>query len=199
MSIACQTSSTDAPPDHHVPGEPGVWVLIGLELAIFSVLFAAYVVTWADHPRAFEGGATLTHRDLGALNTAILLTSSLSAAIASAEVVAGRFHAARRAVIVTAGLGLAFIVVKAAEYTDLIGDDLTPRTDEFWMYYYVLTGLHLLHVVVGLGALAFAARWLRRDPTPAAPADVRSTLSYWHMVDLLWILIFSFVYIGSHA
>lgn len=179
------------------PGEAGVWVLIGGELLIFALLFGAFVVTWGDHPEDFRS-AGVTHEELGAANTVVLLTSSLFAALAANAARAGATARARRLVLATAAMGVVFAVVKGWEYSDLLGNGFMPTTDSFAMYYYVLTGLHLLHVAIGLLVLAFVVTQLQKAGSGVwAARHVGSGISYWHMVDLIWVLLFPLLYLAA--
>ncbi len=174
-------------------------MLVLAEVSIFTVVFGAFVVEWSRNP-SFATSAAQAHVTLGILNTVVLLTSSLTAAEVVARV--GDRHGARnpiRPLLATAALGVVFILVKIYEYTSLVREGLTPLTDSFGMYYYVLTGLHLTHVLLGLGALAIAHRALvradgHRDRTLIT---TRSAMIYWHMVDVLWLFLFPLVYLAA--
>lgn len=196
------TSITVAPPLRrgagHAPGEPGMWLLIAGEIAMFTILFAGFVTVWGQAPAAFASAAD-TALTIGVANTVILLTSSLCVATGVHAIRHGDIRSARRWVIAAGSLGLGFMALKSIEYGIEIGHGFTPGTNEFWMYYYVITGMHLVHVVIGLGALTFAVRCLS-GPTAFSGRTVQhveSSAAYWHMVDVLWIVIFPLVYLAA--
>ncbi len=182
----------------HGPGEPGVWLLVGGELVVFTILFAAFVTVWSDHPGAFASAAQ-TSLVIGTLNTVLLLTSSAIVATGVHAARAGRIPAARRCVRAAASAGWGFVVLKAVEYGIEWTAGMTPATSPFWMYYYAITGLHLAHVLIGLALLGFALRALSDTALPSARAlqHLESSATYWHMVDVLWIVIFALVYLAA--
>jgi nitric oxide reductase NorE protein len=178
-----------------IPGELGTWLFIGGELLVFAVLFVAYLEVRAEQPRAFTDAQGSLSLALGTVNTVVLLTSSWLAAAVPRALAAGDRAAARGLVRATLACGLLFVVLKSAEWIDKVGSGATPASGDFFMWYFVLTGLHMLHVLVGLGALLFVLRALRRQPDPAVvERDAESAVSYWHLVDLLWVALFPLLY-----
>lgn len=181
-----------------LPGESGVWLVVGGELAVFTLVFGAFVHTWAGHRSAF-GSAAETSMPIGAVNTVLLLTSSAAIATGVQWARDGRVREARRCVIASLVLGLGFVALKSVEYGIELREGWTSATNPFWMYYYAITGLHLAHVLVGLAALRFAARTLA-GPTAFSSRSVQhleSCATYWHLVDVLWIVIFPLVYLAA--
>jgi nitric oxide reductase NorE protein len=181
-------------PRNHVPGEEGVWVFIGGDLIAFAVFFVTYAVAQRQEPVLFETAQGLLDRGLGLLNTLILLTSSLCVALAVAAV---RRHdpRARFFLLGAIGLGAGFVVVKAFEYSAKIAQGFTLNTNSFSIYYYMFTGIHLVHVLIGLGALCFTlSRFDRTGGTPSL-ALIEGSGAFWHLVDLLWIVLFALLYL----
>jgi nitric oxide reductase NorE protein len=181
-------------PRNHVPGEEGVWVFIGGDLIAFAVFFVTYAVAQRQEPVLFETAQGLLDRGLGLLNTLILLTSSLCVALAVAAV---RRHdpRARFLLLGAIGLGAGFVVVKAFEYSAKIAQGFTLNTNSFSIYYYMFTGIHLVHVLIGLGALCFTlSRFDRTGGTPSL-ALIEGSGAFWHLVDLLWIVLFALLYL----
>jgi cytochrome c oxidase subunit 3 len=177
----------------------------------FGGMFTAYVVYRALHPEAF--GHASRHLDvaLGTLNTAVLIGSSLTMALAVRAAQLG----ARGMVawlLLTAGLGTAFLVVKVSEYAHKLHEGLlpgprfaytgpdAPQAELFFFVYFTMTGLHALHMVIGLGLLAWlAVRASRGRFGPAYHTPVEMTGLYWHFVDVVWIFLFPLLYlIGRH-
>lgn len=187
------------PASPRMPGEPGIWVFIGGDAIVFSVLF----VTMAVHSRADSLGFAAAQQDLGLaiglINTLILLTGSL--------LVAGAVHTARTAsdvgktVLLTRGAALTgglFLANKAYEWGHLFHQGLGVYSNEFMMFFFVLTGIHGIHVLLACTALLFQAGHMRNKGITAN--TVRGLVSvglFWHLVDLLWIVLFAQLYLLS--
>lgn len=180
----------------HIPGEPGVWVFIFGDLMVFCLLFGVFVFYRAQDVELFAQSQATLNQHYGAFNTLLLLASSWFV-VMGVDAARGARRALAPPLFAGAFLcGVGFGVVKFLEYGEKIGAGITLTTNDFYMYYYMLTGLHFVHVVIGLGVLA--AMWLRVR-RPAADAGDRRMLesgaSYWHMVDLLWIVLFPLIYL----
>jgi nitric oxide reductase NorE protein len=105
-------------------------------------------------------------------------------------------HVAPRLMFSAAGVGVCFVVIKAIEYHEITAAGITPGTNEFFMYYFVLTGLHLAHVMVGLTVLSALALLVRNQAlTRTHVAYVEGGACFWHLVDLLWIVIFPLLFL----
>lgn len=189
----------DPPAGRRVPGEVGIWVLIGGELAAFSAFFLVFAQYRGLDPQLFQSSHLLLDRGIGLANTIILLTSSLFVALGVQRVRDGRDGAALwlKAALACGG---AFAALKIFEYSQKVAAGITPLTDDFFMYYFAFTGVHLLHVVIGSGALAFAIASCRREASPTRTLIVECAGIFWHLVDLLWIILFALFYLaGGHA
>jgi nitric oxide reductase NorE protein len=183
----------------HVPGESGIWVLIGGELAAFSAFFLVFAYYRGLAPELFEASHLLLDRSIGLVNTIILLTSSLFVALGVQRVRDGREGAALRLRAALA-CGIAFGALKLFEYWAKVSAGITPLTNDFFMFYFAFTGVHLLHVVIGSGALLFAIGACRRDPSPGRTMIAECAGIFWHLVDLLWIILFALFYLaGGHG
>lgn len=171
-----------------LPGNPLMWVLILSEMLVFAAAFGLYAWMRAGERELFDASQRLLDPLMGGINTLVLLTSGLFAALAVEAIARGRVQRCRRWLLATMGLGVVFCVVKVIEYADKFGAGLTPDTDTFFAFYYLLTGFHFAHVLFGLGILALVA-W--RTTT----ANVETATAFWHMVDLIWILLYPLVYL----
>ncbi|WP_051471213.1 cytochrome c oxidase subunit 3 [Patulibacter minatonensis] len=181
----------------HVPGEIGIWVFILLDLATFAALFAAFLHDRGGDAELYAASQAKLSQDFGALNTLILLTSSLLVVAGVRGIRAGRLREARLALYGAVACALAFCVVKVFEWGGKFADDITPTTNGFWEYYFGLTGIHLFHLLIGLGVLTFMLRRTRKAQlTGADVANVETGASFWHMVDLIWIVIFPLLYLA---
>lgn len=181
----------------HVPGEPGIWVLLFGDMAVFTILFAVYLHQRGQKADLFAQSQDELNRAFGALNTLVLLTSSLLVVLATRALRTERLrHRATQLTLAGVGVGACFVVIKAFEYHEKIAAGITPSTNEFFMYYFVLTGLHLAHVIVGLGVLLALSRLARKSvPTTTHIAFFEGGACFWHMVDLLWIVIFPLLFL----
>jgi nitric oxide reductase NorE protein len=181
----------------HVPGEPGLWLLLFGDLTIFSILFAAYLIRLNHNKLEFAVAQERLERGFGVINGLVLLTSSILIVFASRAMRRDdQRHLAGRLTIAGAAVGASFVVIKAVEYYRMISSGLTPSAGDFYMWFFVLTGLHLAHVILGLVILTVLSVFARQ----AEPSSIRITLfeaggCFWHMVDLLWILIFSLLFL----
>ncbi|KAA1030439.1 cytochrome c oxidase subunit 3 family protein [Pseudonocardia sp. EV170527-09] len=180
----------------HVPGEPGLWILVLGDMTVFAVFFATYLVVRGGDPAGFDAAQARLDPVPGVVNTLVLLLSSL---LVVRAVQAVRMGAARRATVLLGGAiacGVTFSVIKAFEWGAKFGAGITPNTHEFFMYFFVLTGLHWLHVLAGLVALVLMTAACRRpDRLPGRLPLIEGAACFWHMVDLLWIVLFPLLYL----
>jgi nitric oxide reductase NorE protein len=180
-------------PRTHLPGDGHMWVMVIGDMVVFAGYFIIFMIYRAMTPEAFLSSQQHLSIDLGAVNTVILLTSSWFIAC---SVLAARSGDHERAIRLTYGGGLCgtlFIAIKSYEWWAKITDGHT-NSDMFFSFYYVITGVHLVHVVIGLIVLGVTVRELR-NPARRRVSMVESGAVYWHMVDLLWIVIFALLYV----
>lgn len=174
-------------------GRLAMWLLIASELAIFGGLIAVYIMFRFRHP---EWGIAASHTStpMGALNTFFLLTSSLTIVLAHDAANAGKIKSAVRYMLVTLGFGFGFLVVKSIEYSTEISHGYTITAELFWSFYYLMTGLHALHVIAGMTAIFVVMLGVRKNKNLHR---VEYAGLYWHLVDLVWILLFPLLYIAQ--
>ncbi|MCP2281033.1 cytochrome c oxidase subunit 3 [Nocardia amikacinitolerans] len=190
------TPTDDPNAPRRVPGEEGLWVFILGDMTIFALLFGAFLLARRDHPAEFASGGTELNIAYGTANTIVLLTSSVLVASAAQAHRAHRAAAATALLLGAIGCGLVFVVLKVFEWSEVLGEHPHPADNPFYTYYFGLTGLHLLHLVLGTGALLLVRRAMRRDaPHRRDRLLIEAGSTYWHMVDLLWIIIFPLVYL----
>lgn len=179
--------------------EEGVWVLVIGELSVFTLLFTTFLYYRAISPDEFEASRGMLHQVLGAFNTVILLTSSYFIATAvKALRDPANAERARRLVHAAIGCGIAFVMVKVFEYGALLNHGVTLLTNDFFMLYFVLTGIHLMHLLVGLLFLTALASQIRRQLSGLG--EVSSVFqgfstSFWHMLDIVWVVLFPLLYL----
>ncbi|MGQ9366671.1 cytochrome c oxidase subunit 3 [Azospirillum sp. ST 5-10] len=169
-----------------LPGHPMMWILILSELAVFGAAFVGFAAARALDPATFDTGQMHLDRLLGGLNTLVLVTSGYLAARGVAAARRGR-PAGRWMVAASAG-GTVFLAVKALEYAATIAAGYGINSDSFFTLYFLLTGFHALHVVMGIAILLIVARH-------ASVENLETGAAFWHMVDLIWVLLYPLVYL----
>ncbi len=181
----------------HIPGEQGVWVLIFGDMLLFTLLFGAYLNSRGHNRALFAQSQTALNLTLGVINTLVLLCSSMLIALAVIAMRRTQFrHLAARLTAAGALVGCCFVVAKVFEYQAKVTAGITPNTNEFFLYYFALTGLHLVHVMVGLVVLTVLWRLARKpQTTPTRVAVFEGGGCFWHLVDLLWLIIFPLVFL----
>jgi nitric oxide reductase NorE protein len=181
----------------HVPGEPGVWMVLFGDMTVFFVLFSLYLHARGKNKELFEAGQDLLNPTLGAVNTMILLTSSLLVVLATRALRSERAHVTvPRLTLAGAAVGACFVAVKAVEYHAKFAARIDPSTNEFFMYYFALTGLHLAHVCVGLAILTALSRVTKQSKLSATQVGLfEGGVCFWHMVDLLWLVIYPLIFL----
>jgi len=179
-----------------IPGEAGVWVFILGDLNVFAIFFVYFLLQRSKQPELFTRSQEILNRDFGAVNTVFLLISSLFVVLAVRAVRANRNILAQRLLVGAFLFGVAFVVVKIFEYHERIAAHQVPSSNEFFMLYFVLTGLHLVHLVVGLAVLT--ALWIfarKSELTANQRAFFDGGACFWHMVDLLWLVLFPLIFL----
>lgn len=194
MTDAASTAGEDLRGTGVTPGQPDMWVLVMIEAATFSAYFVVYTIWYRWYPDLFL--RSQAHLDLafGVANTVILLTSSWSIARCVERSRAGNYRAALASAWFTVGGGLLFSALKLYEWSVEIGKGFTFETDMFFSYYYFLTGMHLLHVLVGFIAL-WVIIYQLKSPARRSQELIETGATYWHMVDFLWVIIFALLYV----
>ncbi len=191
--------STAEPFDHaetRIPGEAGIWAFVGGDLLVFSVFFILIVVGQAEQPEVFSSSRASLDLWIGIVNTLLLLTGSLFVAIGVERCRDAHGPTDSRWFWLAIGCGAGFVVNKVCEWGGKIGAGLSPMTNDFYMYFFIFTGIHLLHVLVGLGVLSFLLRVSRRPVlTLGNIRTLESGAIFWHLVDLLWIMLFALLYL----
>ncbi len=192
----------------------GMWFFLAQEILFFSGLFVAYGIYRSWYPEAFSAGSHLLDRTMGAANTVVLLFSSLTVALSIRSIQLGKRSQATTYLVITILCACFFMVVKYMEYSHkfhvgyLPGIHFSPTefpegieavpyaTRSFFGIYFMMTGVHGLHVLVGIGLMV----WLiiknnRGDFTPEYYTPVEMVGLYWHLVDLIWIYLFPLLYL----
>jgi nitric oxide reductase NorE protein len=189
MSVAdCESEETGWGVLEGLPGDPMMWVLVFSEFAAFGLFLGAFIVAHAVRPAVFASGQAALDVSLAGYNTIVLVASGWAAAKGAASARAAERRRARLWLLLAMALGGAFVAIKLVEYAYEIGGGIGLETSVFFTLYFLLTGFHLLHVCLGIIILAVVCR--RADPVHVETGTV-----FWHMVDLVWIVMFPIVYL----
>lgn len=174
-------------------GKLAVWWVIASEIVIFGGVLAAYLMHRIGHP---DWGAAASHTNTyaGALNTLVLLTSSLSAVLAHQAAEHGDGKKAARLLYFTVLGALIFLVVKSFEWTHEISIGYTLQSGGFWSFYYLAAGIHASHVIAGAILMLWIASYAKRNQELQR---VEYIGIYWHFVDIVWIFLFPLLYIAK--
>jgi nitric oxide reductase NorE protein len=180
----------------HVPGEPGVWLLLLGEMSFFALLFASFLYYRGLDAPGFAQAQRELNQAVGLVNTLLLLTSSLFVAQGVRAVRSADTATAPRMFFLGIGCAAGFVLCKIFEYHELFDRGIAIGDHAFYSFYFGLTVLHLGHVVIGMILLTLMAAATRRPlAKPTHLAMVESGACFWHMVDLLWIIIFALLYL----
>jgi nitric oxide reductase NorE protein len=186
--------ATITPAPGHVPGQPDMWFFVVFESLIFTSYFCVYLFNRARHETVFLQGQSHLVLWLGVLETIVLLTSSWAVARCVQHARGGRYDPARRAAFVTAGCGLAFLGLKIAEWARLVHMGKTFTSGPFFQYFFFLTGIHCVHLLIGFVVLGVLVRQLKGEHH-RSQVTIETCATYWHTVDFFWVLIFALLYV----
>jgi cytochrome c oxidase subunit III len=186
----------------------GMWAFLATEVLFFGALIAAYINYRIWFGGEFIAAARLTKVALGTANTGVLLTSSACMAMAVSSFEAGSRRAPVLWLCGTAALGLAFIGIKSFEYWLEYQEHLVPAlnfdlqryggvAEIFFMFYFCATGLHALHLMIGISLVAWLAIWIGTGRIERGGSTTRLIGLYWHFVDVVWIFLFPLIYLAG--
>jgi len=190
------SAETDARPTRHLPGDLAMWFFILAELTVFAILILAFAVAQMLYPEQFSESRAALDSSMGLALTLSLLTSGLFAALAVEQVRQARQGRAALLLLAALASSCVYVVLKLNEYSHLAGLGLGMEHNTFFTLYWILTGFHFLHVLLGMVILAWLAERCRRCAyRPDDYSGLESGVLYWHMVDLVWVLLFPLVYV----
>ncbi len=186
----------------------GLWVFLGTEVMFFGGLFLAFLVYRLVYPQAFIEGTEHQNVLIGTINTIVITTSSLAMRLAVRAAQLGQRWRLRGFLVIAINLGVLFLVLKGVEYYQHYEESLIPghafkfpepfaaQAQMYWILYFVATGLHGLHLLVGIGVLSvmfFFAMLDKFGPEYYTPVEVSA--NYWHFVDIVWTFLFPVLYL----
>ena len=179
------------------PGKMGIWWFLASEVMVFGGLICCYILFRMAADGAWAEMATHVNTTIGAINTFVLLTSSLTMVLAGSAAEDENREKTKLYLGLTVLLGLLFLVFKGIEYSGEIGKGFTPVTDTFWSFYYLMTGLHGLHVLGGIVTnLVLFIMAMKGSLWPGSQQRVEYAGLYWHLVDIVWIFLFPLLYLS---
>ena len=198
----------DDPAQQHAASSLGMWAFLLTEIMFFGGLFVGYTVYRTAYPAGFVAGSHHLDVLLGTLNTAVLISSSLTMALSVHAAQMGHRQLLIRFLLLTMLLGLVFLGIKGYEYWHKYHESLVPgikfnyagpypsQVQLFLVFYFLMTGLHALHMVIGLGMLTILAVLAWRGAFSAAYSTPVELIGlYWHFVDIVWIFLYPLLYL----
>jgi cytochrome c oxidase subunit 3 len=192
----------------YASSKQGIWLFLVTEILMFGGLFVAFAIYHSMYPEVFVAGSKFVDWRLGATNTVVLITSSLTMALGIYYIQMGRPKMAAANLVFTLICGATFMFIKYIEYSHKLHEGLAPSkyfTYEgpmvehgklYFGFYYTMTGLHGAHVLIGMGLITWCLiRTLRGDFNPRYYTAVEGVGLFWHLVDLIWIYLFPMFYL----
>lgn len=186
----------------------GLWLFLVTEILLFGGLFVAYIIYRGLYPEMFFEASHHLNRVLGAINTVVLIASSFTMAMAVNRTLQNDSNRANQYLLITLFCALIFMAIKYMEYTHKIHEGMlpgglytfegikSPKADLFFSLYFMMTGLHGIHVLVGMGLIFWILIRSNKGHFSSkyyTPVDM--TGLYWHLVDLIWIFLFPLLYL----
>ena len=171
-----------------LPGDLMMWILIISELLVFGAGLLAFMAMRLTDPAGFTAAQGHLNATAAGINTVVLVTSGWLAALALKAGEAGQVARVRLLLAAAASLGALFLWIKGMEYAGKAAEGINFETHTFFTFYYLLTGFHAPHVLAGIVILALVG-W------KASPRNLEVGTAFWHMVDLVWVLLFPIIYL----
>jgi nitric oxide reductase NorE protein len=193
-SKGCSMTDSSAAATGYIPGQPDMWAFVIFEALIFSSYFVVYMICRVQAPDLFLRSQERLSQGFGMANTLILLISSCFMAGCVRSAREKMYGTALKQVALAWFCGLIFVGSKLFEWSRKVGEGLYFSTNEFFSFYYFLTAIHVLHVLIGFVVLGVAIYQLR-SPLRRSQEVVETCATYWHMVDFLWVIIFALLYV----
>ena len=190
------TSTTIEAEPKLLPGDLAIWFFIFMELLVFAIAFLAYAIMRAQHVELFNQYQLTLNKESGAANTILLITSSYFVIRAVYAIREDRVKSCINNLYIALAFASGFLVLKSLEYYDKFSEGIGMSTNTFYMFYLSLTLFHFFHVILGM-IILFAVILKAKQGKYSAEnhIGVETGASYWHMVDLVWIVLFPLVYI----
>ena len=188
--------SVNEPTAKEVPGDVALWFFLMAELAAFAVMILGFAMVRVTQPEMFFDGLNQLHLSGAIINTLALLTGSYFAAIGVLKV-REQHNKSHWYFVAAAAAGSVYLFVKMSEYIDLYSLGYSLHTNTFFSFYFFATFFHYLHVLAGIIILLLVANWLRKTNEDSEERNraAEGIASYWHMVDIVWIVLLPTLYL----
>ena len=190
-----EIAKTDSKNIYYPPGGILLWIIIFLELITFGIALIAMVVSSKQDPTVFHESRLLLNTAFGTINTVFLITSGFFMALSVNYLKQKNTKRSLFFLRLTMLGGLLFLVLKSFEYFDKIEAGLTVGYNTFFTFYWMLTLFHVIHVLVGLVILGSVYFGLKKTTSTTSIEDVEASAAFWHMCDLIWLLLFPIIYL----
>jgi cytochrome c oxidase subunit 3 len=186
----------------------GIWVFLASEVLFFGALITAYAVYRSFNAAAFRAAAQHTEILYGTINTVLLLTSSVTMTVALRASAARLRRVTLYCLAMTMILGIGFLVCKGLEYRDDLRQGFfpgagfplaDPPTQLFWTLYWIMTGIHLIHLTAGILVVAVVAALFWRRVLPVQDSTMEGVATYWHFVDTVWLVLYPLLYLVGRS
>jgi len=186
----------------------GMWIFLASEVLFFAGLFCSFAVYRHFNLEAFHIASSHTEIVYGSINTALLLTSSFTITVALRAATLEIRSLTLFCLAITAALGLGFLVCKGLEYREDLEQHLfpgpsfplsPPATQMFWGFYWIMTGIHAVHLATGIGVVIAIFVLFKRDVIPVQGSTMEGVAIYWHFVDSVWILLYPLLYLAGRS
>jgi nitric oxide reductase NorE protein len=196
-STTTRPTTQASPRTRRIPGEDGTWIFIFGDMCVFAVFFCVFLSARMSDPDGFARDQAQLNQNFGAINTVLLLVSSLFVVLAMRAVHSPALRSRAPHLLTGAWLcGAGFLAIKVVEYAEKIDHGITPQTSDFFMYYFVLTGLHAFHLLLGLVLLTVLISFARKPEMSRGQfMFFEGGACFWHMVDLLWLVLFPLIFL----
>jgi nitric oxide reductase NorE protein len=180
---------------YYPPGGILMWIIICIELLTYGMALVSFIYHGRLEPEVFHQSRMHLNTTFGTINTIFLLTSGLFMAAAVHEFKENNKSKSSLYFKLAMLGGLVFIIVKSIEYYQKIEAGFSLETNMFFTFYWLLTAFHLIHVVVGLVILGWINRGITKENSETSVEDVEASAAFWHMCDLIWLLLFPVLYL----
>ncbi|RKE98163.1 cytochrome c oxidase subunit 3 [Ichthyenterobacterium magnum] len=180
---------------YYPPGGILLWIIIFLELFTFGIALIAMVFYSKQEPLLFHDSRLLLNATFGMINTLFLLTSGYFMAVSVAQLKANNRKKSNTYLLLTMLFGMLFLALKSFEYYGKLNEGLDLSYNTFFTFYWLLTLFHVIHVIVGLVILTSVYFGIRKPQSNTSIEDVEASAAFWHMCDLIWIILFPVIYL----
>lgn len=186
----------------------GMWIFLVSEVLFFAALFVSYSVYRSFNAEAFRIAGAHTEIVYGSINTGLLLTSSLTMTVALRAATVRLRDLTLACLAITAALGAAFLVCKGLEYHEDLKEHLfpgpdfplsPPATQMFWGFYWIMTGIHAVHLSAGIGVVLVVFTLFKRNVIPVQGSTMEGVAIYWHFVDCVWLVLYPLLYLVGRS